>query len=163
LNAETDFRIPRLKILQKCADYHGVFGSRAAAGPYPDALFARLPVAFLWTTDRDLRVTSLVGGALHLLGDADDRPLVGRPISEFGGSHLFADLHAAALEGNASSFTTEWLGWVFDIRIEPVFGPRGVEGTAGLALDATKRALAERALEQAEQRLSELAAEPAVA
>jgi len=106
-------------------------------------LFVDAMPTILWTTDRDLRITSIQGAALAAMDGVAERA-VGSSISEFttGGD---MPLSSKALEGEAVSATAEWGGFAFDVHIEPVRAAGGeIIGTIGIALDITER----RRLEQ---------------
>jgi PAS domain S-box-containing protein len=121
----------------------------------------QLPQSFVWTTDRELRLTSLAGAGLVLLGIDDPAEVVGRALgdvvagSEDGGTSI-VDAHRRALDGEASSFTEPWRGWAFDIHVEPLRDGDRVVGVGGIALDASKRLLAEQALAASEARFRTL-------
>ncbi|HUF51619.1 MAG TPA: PAS domain S-box protein, partial [Longimicrobiales bacterium] len=106
-------------------------------------LFVDAMPTVLWTTDRDLRITSIQGAALAAMDGVAERA-VGSSISEFttGGD---MPLSTKALEGEAVSATAEWGGFAFDVHIEPIRDAGGeIIGTIGIALDITER----RRLEQ---------------
>ena len=101
----------------------------------------------LWTTDSELKFTSVLGGGGHLglippsalgarLADA-----LGPDISE---SSLL-DAHRRALGGDALRFEQEWHGRSFDVHVEPLRTKDGpVLGVLGVALDVTDRVRSER-------------------
>ncbi|MFN7973300.1 MAG: ATP-binding protein [Acidobacteriota bacterium] len=102
----------------------------------------------LWTTDRDLKITSCVGSGLGNLG-LEPAPLVGQPLSALLPTGTKSDAtmaaHQAALAGRSSSFDREWQGRAFTVHVEPFFDAYGlIGGTIGLALDITERKRAEQ-------------------
>lgn len=123
-------------------------------------LVERLPNAFFWTTDADLRVTSAAGGALKLLGIDDPESVLGLDLAQLvernGGDASVLEAHRRALAGLPTSFTEEWRDWAFEVWLEPVFDGSEVAGVAGVAHDVTKRRLAERALAETAARFRTL-------
>lgn len=110
-------------------------------------LLRQLP-AVLWTTDRELRVTSLSGSALAAFGIEPDA-IIGRRadvcLAELGGDIDRARrIHEAAFEGTTSTHERVWRGRTFRIHIEPFHGDRGENiGAIALAFDITERRHAE--------------------
>src|SRR5262245_22024101 len=111
----------------------------------------RAPAIF-WTTDRDLKITSSVGGGLVALGLAPGQ-MVGTSMSSYFGSedpdHPVTSAHRVALKGEPARYEIAWGGQVYRARVEPVRDPAGdIVGVVGLALDLTdarRSALVERA------------------
>ena len=105
-------------------------------------LLTRQMPAILWSTDATLRITSSLGdgiGWLALRGD-----LVGRSLLEYFATDdpgsLPVAAHRRALEAEAVDFEMEWVGRIFQARVEPLRGPGGeVTGTIGVAFDVTER------------------------
>ena len=142
------------------SDYSLQAQMRAAMEPRPHTehglrlMVQQLPV-ILWTTDRELRITSTAGAglaALHLTP------------TEVMGVHLASFLqivepdaeavkaHARALRGEPVSFEVQWGGRIFQAHVEPRLGPQGeVEGTMGMALDISERRQLERQFLQAQK------------
>ena len=109
------------------------------------ALARQMP-AIIWTTDAHLRITWSLGDGMGWL--APDGEAVGRSIPELFGTDSPASLpvvaHRRALEAEAVEFEMEWLGRLFQARVEPSRGPGGqVTGTIGVAFDVTERRRAE--------------------
>ncbi|HSK20108.1 MAG TPA: PAS domain S-box protein [Longimicrobiales bacterium] len=106
-------------------------------------LFVDVMPTIMWTTDTQLRITSIAGAALkHAGGDASNA--IGGDISEYATSPG-APESAKALEGAAVSTTAEWNGRSFDVHIEPLRDQDGtITGTIGIALDVTDRRRSER-------------------
>jgi PAS domain S-box-containing protein len=116
------------------------------------ALVASQMPAVLWSTDREMVITSSRGKAL---GEMNQRPgqFVGVPLTEY--FHTtdpeFGPLvaHRRALLGESVSFEVEWLGRAFTSHVEPLRNPDGsIEGVIGVALDVTARKKAERELRE---------------
>jgi PAS domain S-box-containing protein len=97
----------------------------------------------LWTTDRDLRYTSLVG-TIRREQQIRSAPVIGMSIYEFFGTDdpqmLPIAAHRRALMGESSTYDLAWHGRVFQAHVEPFRDPHGqVIGCIGLALDITER------------------------
>jgi PAS domain S-box-containing protein len=127
---------------------------------FPDQSVARLVArhvsAILWTTDRDLRITSLTGGGLAAFGNKPDEG-VGRTLFEYFGTEdrhyppLAA--HFGALEGRVGDYEVEYRDRMFYSHVEPLRGEGGtVVGVVGLGLDMTETARARNALKNSEER-----------
>src|SRR5579859_2008511 len=105
-------------------------------------LVEQMPV-MLWTTDRQLRITSNWGSGFQL-SKIDTGKLVGKTIQDFldytEGSALAAMKHCDALRGKASRFEYKRGNRVLDILVEPLRSPEGEAiGCLGVALDITER------------------------
>lgn len=111
--------------------------------------------AILWTTDADLRFTSIIGGLADALGYTHEHN-VGRTLYEVFGSDDDATpiaQHLKALAGEAVNYEIEWKGRVFNARVEPLREPSGdVNGCAGIAFDITEQKQTEQALRESERR-----------
>ena len=123
-------------------------------------LVEQLPQSFVWTTDADLRVTSLAGAAVGLLG-VGDSDVVGRSLPEVLGPSIsdaeaIVSAHRRALEGESATFTEPWKKWAFDVHVEPLREGERIVGVGGIALDASKRFVAEHALAESEARFRTL-------
>jgi signal transduction histidine kinase/PAS domain-containing protein len=104
-------------------------------------LVQQMPAA-LWSTDRELCVTSMSGAALPPLGISLDQ---GRkvPLAEYLGNDdpEFPPLqaHRAALRGESRSYELEWQERTFSAHVEPFRSADGsIAGTLGVALDRTE-------------------------
>ena len=96
-----------------------------------------------WTTDRDLTVTMLRGGALAGL-NLEPSVLVGRTIagvlSGVAQEQEALEAHREALEGRRSRYLHRFLEQVFEVHISPLQGAAGeVTGTVALATDVTEQ------------------------
>ena len=117
----------------------------------------QLPQSFVWTTDTDLRLTSVAGAALSLFGLEHGEEVVGRDVGEVIGptveqTEAILDAHRRALDGQTATFTQPWKKWAFDVHVEPLRAGDKIVGVGGIALDASKRYVAERALAESEAR-----------
>src|ERR1041384_8255560 len=113
------------------------------------ALLAEQVPAVLWTTDRELRVTSSSGAALKSLVLVPER-IVGYSMADArrgrGASPQALDAHRRALAGESVSYRLVWGERSFDAHVKPLRDQRhAVVGVVGIAVDVTAR---EGALEQ---------------
>jgi diguanylate cyclase (GGDEF)-like protein/PAS domain S-box-containing protein len=105
-------------------------------------ILAQMP-GFLWTTDRNLCITSHWGHSFPLL-EVHPAAFVGQNVGEF---LQCSDPHATplaehyeALRGAASHFEYAWKKGVLEIRLEPLRAASGqISGCLGLAVDGTRR------------------------
>jgi PAS domain-containing protein len=113
-------------------------------------LLANQTPAVLWSTDRDLRITSSIGKALGAMGERPD---------QYAGTTLFEYFHTTdpefpplaahrkALLGESVAFDVEWSGRAFAAHVEPLRNPdRTIKGVIGVALDVTRQKRAESEL-----------------
>lgn len=102
-------------------------------------LFQQVP-ARLWSTDRELRITSIAGVGTGLGYETKD--LVGRPLDELvadGLAEEAIEVHQKALEGEPGTYEMDLGTVVFEVRVEPLRDERSeVVGTVGLGLDVTE-------------------------
>ena len=121
----------------------------------------------IWTTDGDMRVTSVTGSGLDTL-DLDTEAWLGERVSSF--SQTDDDIwpavqgHQQALRGEPASFELELAGHTYDCSVEPLRDGTGqITGTVGLAVDITPRVEMEREIERSrdalERRVEERTAE----
>ncbi len=105
-------------------------------------LLQQLP-AILWTTDRDLRITSMLGRAVA----SDARAGEGSVIGEFVRDYLagrdngasVVDAHHAALLGSSDTCAVESGGVRWSAHVEPLISANGkISGVIGLAMDVTE-------------------------
>jgi PAS domain S-box-containing protein len=111
--------------------------------------------AILWTTDRALRFSSVMGAGLSTIDLAAER-LVGMSLIDFFAGDPGADrnvaAHQAALEGRGTSTDARFGSRVYQCRIDPLRNSDGeITGTIGVALDITERKGMEAKLIQAER------------
>jgi diguanylate cyclase (GGDEF)-like protein/PAS domain S-box-containing protein len=102
--------------------------------------------AIVWTTDRELRFTSGLGGESASFGL---RATPGTTLFDhYGDRHPDAiRAHQLALGGESVSFEELWEGRTFQTRVEPLRGEAGeITGCVGIAVDITERKHAEEAL-----------------
>ena len=135
--------------------------SRRPAQPPLGMLVDQLPGSFVWTTDTDLRLTSLAGGALSIFGVSDADEVVGRELAEIvsgtsDGGAVIVEAHERALTGETATFTEGSRRWAFDVHVEPLREGEEIVGAGGIAIDASKRRLAELALVESEARFRTL-------
>jgi PAS domain S-box-containing protein len=116
----------------------------------PDTLFDQLPAA-IWTTDRELRLTSLRGAPSRVSAFSN---LIGKKISE---STLRNDVseaaHLQALQGTAATYERAFQGRILHCDVEPLMdGSGNITGVVGVALDITEIKQAQNALVENETR-----------
>ena len=119
-------------------------------------LIGQMP-AVLWTTDRELRFTSSVGGGLESLGLGPGE-VVGKTLFEYFGtddrSFRPIETHLRAVAGESAGYEMTWEGRTFNVRVEPLRGPDGaITGSIGAAHDITERTRTEEALRRSEEQL----------
>ncbi len=134
---------------------------RRSTSRHLELLVEQLPQSFVWTTDADLRLTALAGQAISLLGVDDPSRLLGHDLGKLvdplgDGSRGIVDAHRRALEGEATNFVFHGARSAFDVHVEPVRDGDAIVGVGGIALDASKRVVAEQALLQSEARFRTL-------
>jgi PAS domain S-box-containing protein len=110
-------------------------------------LLTRQMPAIIWSTDARLRITSSLGDGIGWRA-LDGGDVVGQSLLEYfhtdDAASLAVEAHRRALETEAVDFEVEWLGRIFQARVEPARGPGGqVTGTIGVAFDVTERRQAE--------------------
>ena len=118
----------------------------------------RVPTLF-WSTDADLRVTSIQGTGLALLRLSAEA-LNGANLSEYlqreNPDRRLLEAHLRALQGEPSSLEATWGDRTFDAHVEPLCAADGsIVGTIGVARELTERKRAahvrtDEALRQAE-------------
>jgi PAS domain S-box-containing protein len=117
-------------------------------------VYGQIP-AFVWTTDRDLRFTSLQGGAVPHRADRVSAA-VGRSLAEVfrtedPGFPSFA-AHRRALAGEAAAFVVDWGGRTYKSQVHPLREGGEITGVVGVALDVTDSRRAEEALRRSEEK-----------
>ena len=117
---------------------------------------AQIP-AHLWTTDTDLRVTSVSGTLLARIGYAPDQ-YIGRTLPELikpddQRTQPLIAAHLRALAGEPAGYDLEVADMLLEARVEPLRDTQGrIVGCLGLALDVTERSRAEAVLRESEER-----------
>ncbi|MGH9365755.1 MAG: GAF domain-containing protein, partial [Thermoanaerobaculia bacterium] len=111
---------------------------RAQASATIEMITSQMP-AVLWSTDRDLRITSSTGAGLAYMGHRPGQH-VGLTLQEYFRTNdpvfLPVAAHRKALLGESVSYEIEWSGRTFASHVEPLRGAdRSIEGVIGVALD----------------------------
>jgi two-component system, cell cycle sensor histidine kinase and response regulator CckA len=117
-------------------------------------LIEQLP-AVLWTVDKDLRFTSILGAGLARLGLRPNQ-LVGTSLSDYfeTSERTFPPIAATyrAISGEPRTFPLEWKDGSYACHIEPLRGANGeVQGAICMALDITDRKQLEEQFRQAQK------------
>lgn len=104
--------------------------------------------AVLWTTDLDLKMTSVTGSVLESI-DMEASKVLGRSMYEIFDAHSPTDpaiaAHLQALAGESGKYIYEHKGSLFEVHVEPLRNyDREIMGGLSIALDVTKRREAER-------------------
>jgi two-component system sensor histidine kinase UhpB len=108
-----------------------------------------LPVV-LWSTDRDLRLTTSMGAALRKFGLKEDQ-LVGTLLADYIGDPDSSVVQNGrqALRGSSLQYEFAWQGRNLEIYQEPLRDEKGVIiGTVGMSLDVTERKSGEKQLRE---------------
>ena len=118
-------------------------------------MLSQLP-AIIWTTDSELRITSMTGAGLANLSE-DFRNRQGYALDELvEPSHPSIPAHRRALAGESVEFESEFQGRDFESRVEPLRDiARSVCGCLGICLDITEKRGREAALRAREKELSQ--------
>jgi PAS domain S-box-containing protein len=117
-------------------------------------LIEQLP-AVLWTVDKNLRFTSVLGAGLTRLGLKPNQ-LVGMSLLEYfetsDQTFLPVAAHRRAVAGEAMTFHIEWKSGSYACHAEPLRGARGeLQGAICMSLDITDRKQLEEQLRQAQK------------
>jgi two-component system cell cycle sensor histidine kinase/response regulator CckA len=109
-------------------------------------LAAQLPV-LIWTTNHELRITSIVG-AEQVQPERPPEWCLGKTLQAILGPEAAGlpviPAHSRALCGEAAQYERRAAGRVFDVRVQPLRDQRQqVVGCLGLALDITERTRSE--------------------
>ena len=96
----------------------------------------------IWTTDRNLVVTSALGDLLEWFGWPPERA-IGRPYPEIQAAHGPDDpgvtAHRRALAGESTTYERVLAGRSLEVRVDPLRDEAGaVVGCVGVAVDFTK-------------------------
>src|SRR5207245_2521329 len=112
-------------------------------------LVEKIP-AVLWTTDRELRVTSAAGAGLAAINVRSEDYLGTSLVdlsARLGADPTILAAHRRALRGKGSPFDIEIRGRDLQAHVEPLRGPEGrIVGVIGVALENTERRVERRAL-----------------
>ncbi|MGH9714374.1 MAG: PAS domain S-box protein [Candidatus Acidiferrales bacterium] len=117
-------------------------------------LIEQLP-AVLWTVDKDLRFTSVLGAGLTRLGLKPNQ-LVGMSLLDYfetaDQTFLPVAAHRRAVAGEAMTFHIEWKSGSYACHAEPLRNARGeLQGAICMSLDITDRKQLEEQLRQAQK------------
>jgi PAS domain S-box-containing protein len=116
-------------------------------------LFLDQTRAVLWTTDRDLRLTSAHGAGPRSLGPEEDA--VGKPIADDFSSPGSPELaaHRRALVGDQAEYETIRDGRTFRAHVDPLRDEEGkIVGVIGVAVDVSEQRQTEDLLRESESR-----------
>jgi PAS domain S-box-containing protein len=118
-------------------------------------LLTQLP-AILWTTDTELRFTSLMGAGLNSLTIRPEH-VMGKTMAEVMGPGeegvRTVDCHRQALEGRPASYVILVKELYFNSHVEPLRNAEGgIIGVIGVSLNDTGRLRAEKAVRDSEER-----------
>jgi PAS domain S-box-containing protein len=135
------------RVLQYAIDRYHFQRETARRDIHFQQVFDHVP-AIIWTTDPELKVTSVLGAGLQAL-NLDSREIVGRTLDEY---FRMADeavgvvnAHYDALEGQSTAIETIWHERTFEAKVDPLYDARQtVVGTIGVALDVTERRILDR-------------------
>jgi two-component system cell cycle sensor histidine kinase/response regulator CckA len=116
-------------------------------------LVEQLP-AVIWTTDAELRFTSLQGAAVAGMGVKPEE-MLGRPVGAFfcdAGDGPPVHAHRRALSGGTADFEIHCEGRTYESHVEPLRETWGkVIGSVGMALDVTARRELQEQFRQAQK------------
>jgi PAS domain S-box-containing protein len=110
--------------------------------------------AMLWTTDLELRLTSVHGASLQPLG-REPKDVVGTPIADYFSSADSTEVapHRRALAGEHAEYETSRGGQPLQVRVDPLRDEEGnVVGVIGVAVDISEQRRAEELLRESEAR-----------
>jgi PAS domain S-box-containing protein len=110
--------------------------------------------AVLWTTDRELRLTSAHGAGLRSL-ERESEDVVGSSIEDYFSSPDSTEVaaHRRALAGEHAEYETIRGGRPFQVHVDPLRDEEGnVVGVIGVAVDISQQRRAEELLRESESR-----------
>jgi PAS domain S-box-containing protein len=139
----------------------GMGRKRRGGSPQLELLFDDLPGSFVWTTSTELELTSVAGAALSLIGVQDPKTFVGKPLAMIlsgarDRGEAVLDAHRRALEGHSNTLFEATSRWAFDVHVQPLRSGDELVGVGGIAIDVSKRSVAEQALVESEARFRTL-------
>jgi two-component system, cell cycle sensor histidine kinase and response regulator CckA len=122
-------------------------------------LMQQMP-ALLWTTDRELRATSVLGRGLEAYGIAHPGQVVGNHFPTLFSGHpdqeALVKAHESALAGRAATYTVNWRDVRWEAHVEPLRDAAGeIQGIIGLGIDVSERERAEATLRETERQLQQ--------
>src|SRR2546426_249813 len=150
-------RFDALVIGSKLRDATGIEVLHLLAERFPEIrmILQQAPV-LLWSTDRDLRVTSAMGGGFRTLDTSRSRE---RGLTLFEYFNIPDDdlepiaSHRRALAGEGVATQIDWQGRTYDVHLEPLRSSEGaILGTIGVAFDVSERMRTEETLRRSEER-----------
>ncbi|MGI0149731.1 MAG: PAS domain-containing protein, partial [Thermoplasmata archaeon] len=119
-------------------------------------MILRQAPVLLWSTDKELRVTSAMGGGFRSLDTSrsEERGLTLHEYFSVPDEDLESIAsHRRALAGESVTTQIEWQGRSYDVHIEPLRSAEGsVLGTIGVAFDVSERTRTEETLRRSEER-----------
>lgn len=102
-----------------------------------ELLFRSIP-AFVWTTDKEFRITSALGSALIKLG-LNPEELTGKNCQEFFKDPQVIEAHHRALKGESANIDFTYQGRSYQGQVEPLRNGEGVlVGVVGVVQDVTE-------------------------
>ncbi len=121
-----------------------------------ELILQQLP-SILWTTDRELKFTSLSGSGLSNVSSVPNTT-VGMSVQEVlqlsDTEHPTLQAHRRTLQGQSSTYDHEYEGRHFHAHLEPLRAQNGdILGCIGVALDVTERIKQEKDQQALEQRV----------
>ncbi|MFP4012420.1 MAG: sensor histidine kinase [Spirochaetaceae bacterium] len=105
--------------------------------------------AIIWTTDTDLRITSITGrgsARIRRTGGWYDGMPVSVFLADWDGAADGVRAHETALRGEPASYQLLFDGIHFQAHVEPLFEDEGITGTVGIAHDVTDQMRYEKLL-----------------
>ncbi len=127
-----------------------------------EMVFSQLP-GMLWMTDREMRVTFVMGGVLERLG-FDTAHVLGKAMGELlpgvDPDFPLLEAHRKALSGQSVHYEQDWRDDWFEMHLEPLRGHRKVvEGVIGVAFEITQRRRTLDALNRSQEQFATLISE----